>query len=69
MVDGNEVIQSDQIFQGQVQILGNLTVTQKVNDIVDLAKEVLTLSTGGSLYGIIHLLDYFTLRHLLIDND
>lgn len=50
-VDGDEKIQSHKIFQGQIELLGNLTVTQKVNGISDFDKEVVMLANVGALYG------------------
>lgn len=39
------------MFHGQIQILGNLTVNRKVNGVADFGREIVSLATGGSIYG------------------
>jgi hypothetical protein len=50
-VDGDEKIQSHKIFQGQIELLANLTVSQKVNGVPDFGQEVVMLANVGPLYG------------------
>lgn len=58
-IDGDEKIQSHKIFQGQIELLGNLTVTQKVNGIPDFGQEVVMLANVGALYGNLIIWPFF----------
>lgn len=58
MVDGDEIVESNKVFQGQIEMLGNLRVAQKVNGVPDFSQEVISLATDGIIHGAPHFSDF-----------